>query len=84
MSAGLPVIASNFGLWKEIVQGSKCGVCVDPNDINQITTAINFLHSNPKKAQKMGENGKKAILEKFNWNLESEKLVNFYKKILSE
>jgi glycosyltransferase involved in cell wall biosynthesis len=83
MSAGLPVIASNFGLWKEIVQGSKCGVCVDPNDIDQITTAINFLHSNPKKAQKMGKNGKKAILEKFNWSLESEKLINFYKKILS-
>ena len=32
----------------------------------------------------MGENGKKAFLEKYNWSIEEEKLVRFYTKILNE
>ena len=30
MGAGLPVIASNFELWKNIIEKNKCGICVNP------------------------------------------------------
>jgi glycosyltransferase involved in cell wall biosynthesis len=39
MSAGLPVIASDFPLWRAIVDGSKCGVLADPRDPRAIAEA---------------------------------------------
>ncbi len=61
MSAGLPVIASNFPLWKEIVEGNNCGICVDPLNVNEIADAIEWIMNNPDKAKKMGENGRRAV-----------------------
>ncbi|MBU0727812.1 glycosyltransferase family 4 protein, partial [Patescibacteria group bacterium] len=36
MACGIPVIVSNFPLWKEIVEGNNCGVCVDPLNHKEI------------------------------------------------
>lgn len=82
MSAGIPVVASNFPLWKEIIEKNRCGVCVDPLSPKDIAKAINFIVQNPQIAQKMGENGKRAILEKYNWQIEEQKLFNIYEGLL--
>ncbi|MDA2935694.1 glycosyltransferase family 4 protein [Patescibacteria group bacterium AH-259-L05] len=79
MLAELPVIASNFALYKEIVEGNKCGITVDPTNIQEITRAIEYLIKHPEKARKMGKNGRKAISEKYNWENESKKLLKAYK-----
>ncbi len=81
MSAGLPLIASNFSLWKEIVEGNNCGICVNPLDSKEISQAIEFIISNPEKARLMGKNGQRAILEKYNWNAEAAKLINIYREL---
>ena len=75
MSASIPVVASDFPLWKEIVEGNDCGICVNPKDINGVAKAINWLLDNPEEAKKMGENGRKAIEEKYSWEKEFEKLT---------
>jgi glycosyltransferase involved in cell wall biosynthesis len=82
MSAGIPVVASDFPLWKEIIEGNKCGICVDPLNPKEIAKAVNYIIDNPKEAQKMGENGKKAVENKYNWKIEEKKLLNLYKGIL--
>ncbi|QCE41152.1 glycosyltransferase family 4 protein [Psychroserpens sp. NJDZ02] len=82
MSAGIPVIASNFDLWKQIVEDYDCGICVDPESSEEIRAAIKELIDKPKKAQKMGENGKKAVMNKFNWASEEKKLIKLYEEIL--
>ena len=82
MSASLPVVASNFPLWKEIVEGNNCGICVDPLNPREIAKAIEYLINNPTLAKEMGENGRRCILEKYNWGNESEKLIELYRKIL--
>tara|TARA_B110000902_G_scaffold175948_1_gene199655 strand:+ start:50 stop:1150 length:1101 start_codon:yes stop_codon:yes gene_type:complete len=82
MSAGIPVVSSDFPLWKEIVEGNNCGLTVDPKDPKEISGAIEKLLSNDKLAEQMGQNGKKAIFEKYNWGIEEKKLLNIYKKIL--
>lgn len=78
MSAGLPVIASNFPLWKQIVEGNDCGICVNPLDPGEIAAAMDTLATNPELAQKMGENGRWAVENKYNWNKEEKKLVTLY------
>jgi glycosyltransferase involved in cell wall biosynthesis len=82
MSAGLPVIASNFPLWREIVLGNNCGLCIDPRNPIEITQAINFIVNNPNEARVMGENGKRAVSERYNWSIEEKKLYLFYSEIL--
>jgi len=83
MSAEIPIVASNFPLWKEIVEGNQCGICVDPLNPEEIARAIEYLITHPDEAQRMGENGRKAVIEKYNWESESKKLIELYRKILS-
>jgi len=81
MSAGLPVICSNFPLWRQIVEGNKCGICVDPLNPREISAAIDFFVNNPEIAQEMGKNGRMAIEQYYNWELEEKKLLELYSKI---
>ena len=79
MAAGLPVIASNFPVYKEIVEGNRCGICVDPLKPEEIAQAIDFIVNNSEQTIEMGKNGIKAVNEKYNWNIEKEKLLNIFK-----
>ena len=81
MAAGLPVMASNFPLWREIVEGNNCGLCVDPLDPKATAQAIEYLLTHPEEARRMGENGRRAVEEKYNWETEGEKLLDLYKKL---
>lgn len=84
MSAGIPVIASDFPLWRQIVEENHCGMCVDPLDPQAIAQAIDYLATHSEEAQKMGENGQRAITEYYNWTIEEKKLVNFYDNLCME
>ena len=82
MSAGLPIITSNFPLWKEIVEGNNCGICINPLEPKEIAQAIEYIITHPKEAEQMGQNGKKAVLEKYNWGVEEKKLFEVYKGLM--
>lgn len=81
MSAGLPIITSNFPLWKEIVEGNNCGICVNPLEPKEIADAINYILTHPEKAEQMGKNGKEAVEKKYNWGVEEKKLINIYSEL---
>jgi glycosyltransferase involved in cell wall biosynthesis len=81
MIAGLPVIASDFPLWREIVMGNECGICVNPKDPVEISEAINYLLKNDVLSEAIGNNGAKAVQEKFNWNSEKLKLFSLYSSL---
>ncbi len=82
MSAGLAVVASDFPLWREVVEGNECGLCVDPSDEKQIAEAIEKLVSDPEYARMLGENGKRAVSEKYNWEAQSKVLERVYRELL--
>jgi glycosyltransferase involved in cell wall biosynthesis len=83
MASGLPVIASNFPLWKEIVNGNKCGICVDPLRPSDIAQAVEYLINHPESRKEMGRKGKNAVFKTYNWENESEKLISLYERILN-
>lgn len=83
MSAGLPIITSNFPLWHEIVEINQCGICVDPLDSKAIGEAIQYLTTHSDEAKKMGANGRQAVEKKYNWSIEEQKLFNLYIELLN-
>lgn len=83
MAAGAAVIASDFPLWRGIIDGAECGICVDPASATAIEEAIIYLKNNPDIAKKMGLNGRKAVVENYNWENQATNLFNMYSKLLS-
>lgn len=81
MSAGIPVIASHFKEWEEIILKHNCGLTVNPENPSELVKAMEYLRDNPDKANEMGINGKNAVSEKYNWNHERQKLISLYKKL---
>jgi glycosyltransferase involved in cell wall biosynthesis len=82
MATGLPVIASNFPLWNEFVEENNCGLTVDPLNPEGIAQAVEYLIEHPNEARKMGENGRKAVIKRYNWEKESQKLIGLYENLL--
>lgn len=80
MQAGLPVICSDFTLWKEIVEKWNCGICIPPRDPVALRKCMQYMIDNPEKAKEMGENGIRAVMEEFNWGIEEKKLIDLYRK----
>lgn len=82
MAAGLPVIASDFPLWRKIIGSEECGLLVDPLNVDELVNAVVWLLEHPSEAKEMGERGKQAIIDKYSWDRESEKLISLYARVL--
>jgi glycosyltransferase involved in cell wall biosynthesis len=82
MSGALPVIASDFPVYRKIVESVGCGLLVDPHDSVAIADAILWMIRNPAEAAEMGRNGQRAIAEKYNWENEAKNLIAAYAELL--
>src|SRR6266404_448713 len=82
MAAGIPVIASDFPLWRQIIGEAGCGLLVDPQDPQAIARAMEYLISHDAEAEAMGRRGRQAACELYNWNSEERVLVNVYSALL--
>jgi glycosyltransferase involved in cell wall biosynthesis len=82
MAAGMPVIASDFPVWREIVDSAGCGLLVDPLDLDAIVAAMQWVADHPDEAEEMGRRGRQAIEDRLNWEREAEGLVTFYRACL--
>ena len=78
MASSVPVIASDFLLYRQIVEPAACGLLVDPTDVNQLAQAVISLLGDKSKAAEMGRQGRKAFLERYNWEKEEHKLFEVY------
>lgn len=79
MAAGIPVVASNFPLWRSIIDEVGCGVLVDPLDAKDIARAVEYLLTHAEEAELMGRRGRDATEKHFNWDHEERKLLRFYR-----
>lgn len=84
MALGLPVILSDSDYNREIAERYRCGVCAAPSNVDEVADAIRYLLDHPGEARRMGENGRRAVKEEFNWEHEEKKLLALYEELLKE
>ncbi|GAB3749979.1 glycosyltransferase family 4 protein [Spirosoma pomorum] len=82
MALSLPVITSDFPLYRSVVSTHSCGFCLSPESPEQLADALIYLVEHPAKAEIMGKNGRKAVETVYNWETERLKLLNLYSQIL--
>ena len=80
MAAGIPFIASDFPLWREL--GDGAGLFVNPLEPQAIAQAINWLLTHPEEAEAMGRRGREWVLREYSWDAEAQKLLKFYERLL--
>ncbi len=78
MSAGLPLICSDFPLWNDLIIEYKCGIVIDPLNTIEMAEKIELLLDNNELCFEYGLNGQNAVKERFNWNVEEIKLKKIY------
>ncbi len=83
MSAGVPIVASDFPLWREIVENERCGIMVDPLNPAAIAEAMQWIFDHPQEAAKMGERGQRAVATTYNWESQVAGLFTLYADILT-
>lgn len=81
LSSGLPVVASDYPLWRAFIEEFQCGLVVDPRDPAAIAAAIERLIRNPDEAEAMGRRGREAVVNEYNWGKDGAKLVRLYDDI---
>lgn len=81
MESAIPVICTDFILWKEIIDKYKCGICVNPQNEEEIRLALEYLINNKKEAYQMGQNGRRAVIEKYNWESQAVKYLQTINEI---
>jgi glycosyltransferase involved in cell wall biosynthesis len=84
LAAGLPVVASHFPLWRQIIEGARCGLVVDPRDSSAIASAIGWLLEHPAEAEAMGARGREVVRQRLNWSQEEVALLECYARILCD
>lgn len=82
MAAGLPVIASNFPHWQALIGSPPCGITVNPLHPYSIAQAIEWILTHPQDAEQMGRQGRLQVVERYNWETESVKLLALYERLI--
>jgi glycosyltransferase involved in cell wall biosynthesis len=82
MAAGIPVVASDFPLWRSIIDKAGCGFLVNPHRPSEAAEKVQWLLDHPIEAREMGRRGRMAVQSKYNWDTEAQKLVALYNALL--
>lgn len=84
MAAGIPVVATDFPLWRKILEENECGVTVNPLDPAEMAEKVAALLRDDRLRRRLGENGRRAHREKYHWGAEEAKLLDLYRELTTE
>lgn len=82
MLMGIPVVLSDTPYVKKVLKQYPFGIAVDASLPNEIANAVNDILAHKEVARQMGEAGRRAIKERYNWEKEAEKLKKLYFNLL--
>jgi len=83
MASGLPVVATNVGGIPEIIRESESGLLVPPGNELELRNAIEKLLLDDDLREWLGNNGRKAVEEKYSWDKVVGRIEKTYEEVLS-
>jgi glycosyltransferase involved in cell wall biosynthesis len=83
LAAGLPVVATDVPLWRELLETHGCGICVPPDSPRQLAEAMTSLLDDDARARSMGERGRRAAERHYSWGSQADKLIALYGELLA-
>ena len=81
-SCAIPVIASDIGGLSEVIVDGETGFLIPPRNEEAIAEKIIKLIEEPELRQNLGANGRKFVLDNYDWNLCAKKMEEVYESIL--
>jgi len=83
MSVGRPVIVSDCPPQIKVVEEEKCGFVFKADDVNDLCDKILKLYKDKDMREFLGNNGKKSVQNKYNWDITGKELIDLYKSLKS-
>lgn len=81
---GKPTVASRVGAFPELVEDNQTGILFGVNEPRQIAEAIDYLLSNPKRLEEMGQAAHRAARERYSPEKHYRELMAAYNRLLKK
>jgi starch synthase len=78
-----PLITTRVGGLPEVVENGETGLLVDPRSPEQLATAIGELSSDAALRTRLGENGRRAVIESYSWETMYERYERYLRRVLA-
>ena len=78
MYAQIPLIVSNCNPLVRIVSETKSGISYQFDKPEELAGIIADFHEHPEKLNDYIQQGRQAVIDKYNWKVDGEKLVRLY------
>lgn len=83
-ASGLPVVASRIGGLSEVVRDRVTGILIPPRDPMAIANSLDELLENESLRSELGKNGRKFVLENYEWTENASRMEHIYESLLRE
>lgn len=73
-----PIVSSDCTSLKRIINETHTGFIYKNDSAEDLASLIEKLHKDRSLLDAIGDNGRKAVMAKYNWNVDKEGLINAY------
>ncbi|GAB4339386.1 MAG: glycosyltransferase family 4 protein [Candidatus Abyssubacteria bacterium] len=78
LASGVPLVTSDIGGLREIVERHQCGIVVDETDCASICDGLTRLIKDPDLRRTMAENGLRLAAQTYNWEAQEQRFLEIY------
>lgn len=82
MARGIPVICGHTPFTERVVAEHEAGIVLKHLNSNTLSEAVRRIFRNPTLGWKMGQNGMRAVQNRYNWSSMEARLLRFYRAVL--
>lgn len=84
MTFSKPLIVSNCKPQIEVIEEANCGLVFESDNAHDLAQKIEQLYNNRDLCSKLGENGKRMVINKYNTTYFGKRLVDNYRSLLNK